>query len=133
MPKMVFFKSFTKFGWVCGALLEFKSRPKFDEGIFESYVYLNLVVLALTNSTGIGRSAAGIIPIDGSASCSIIQMISDKMNTKRIIIDVIRIIGNIRYVVCNIQCVAIYRSIIIGHIDLFLIKEREIFSLRVQL
>ena len=25
----------------------FKSRPKFDEGIFESYVHLNLVVLAL--------------------------------------------------------------------------------------
>ena len=45
MPKMVFFKSFTKFGWVCGALLEFKSRPKLDEGIFESYVHLNLVVL----------------------------------------------------------------------------------------
>jgi len=38
MPKRVFFKSFTKLGWVCGALLEFKSRPKFDEGIFESYV-----------------------------------------------------------------------------------------------
>ena len=49
MPKMVFFKSFTKFGWVCGALLEFKSRPKFDEGIFESYVHLNLVVLDLSN------------------------------------------------------------------------------------
>ena len=47
MPKMVFFKSFTKFGWVCGALLEIKGRPKFDEGIFESYVHLNLVVLDL--------------------------------------------------------------------------------------
>ena len=47
MPKMVFFKSFTKFGWVCGALLEIKGRPKFDEGIFESYVHLNLVVLGL--------------------------------------------------------------------------------------
>ena len=29
------------------ALLEFKSWPKFDEGLFESYVYLNLVVLGL--------------------------------------------------------------------------------------
>ena len=29
------------------ALSEFKSRPKFDEGIFESYVHLNLVVPAL--------------------------------------------------------------------------------------
>ena len=28
-------------------VLEFKSRPKFDEGIFESYVHLNLVVLGL--------------------------------------------------------------------------------------
>ena len=45
MPKMVFFKSFIKFGWVCGALLEFKSWPKFDEGSLESYVHLNLVVL----------------------------------------------------------------------------------------
>ena len=26
----------------------FKSRPKFDEGIFESYVHLNLVVLVLS-------------------------------------------------------------------------------------
>ena len=49
MLKMVFFKSFTKFGWVFGALLEFKSRPKFDEGIFESYVHLNLVVLDLND------------------------------------------------------------------------------------
>ena len=32
--------------WIL-ALLEFKSWPKFDEGIFESYVHLNLVVLAL--------------------------------------------------------------------------------------
>ena len=31
----------------CVALLEIKSRPKFDEGIFESYVHLNIVVLAL--------------------------------------------------------------------------------------
>ena len=28
------------------ALLQFKSRPKFDEGIFDSYVHLNLVVPA---------------------------------------------------------------------------------------
>ena len=29
------------------ALLEFKSRPGLDEGIFESYVHLNIVVLDL--------------------------------------------------------------------------------------
>ena len=28
---------------------QFKSRPKFDEGIFESYVHLNIVVLDLLN------------------------------------------------------------------------------------
>ena len=55
MPKMVFFKSFTKFGWVCGALLEFKSRPKFDESIFESYVHLNLVVLELDGKIFVGK------------------------------------------------------------------------------
>ena len=49
---MVFLKKFTKFGWVCGALLEFKSRPKFDEGIFESYVHLNLVVLGVADMLG---------------------------------------------------------------------------------
>ena len=35
---------FYKFEWVCAALLEFKSRPGLDEGIFESYVHLNIVV-----------------------------------------------------------------------------------------
>ena len=45
MPNKVFSESFTKFEWVCVALLEFKSQPKFDEGIFESYVHVNLVVL----------------------------------------------------------------------------------------
>ena len=46
MPKNVFSESFTKFELVCVALLEFKSRPGFDEGIFESYVHLNIVVPA---------------------------------------------------------------------------------------
>jgi hypothetical protein len=32
------------FEWVCVALLEFKSRPGLDEGIFESYIHLNIVV-----------------------------------------------------------------------------------------
>ena len=44
MPKNVFSKSFTKFEGVCVALLEFKSWPGLDEGIFESYVHLNIVV-----------------------------------------------------------------------------------------
>ena len=44
MPKKVFSKSFAKIEWVCVALLGLKSRPKFDEGIFDSYVHLNLVV-----------------------------------------------------------------------------------------
>ena len=43
MPNKVFSYSFTKFEWVSVALLEFKCRPKFDEGIIESYVHLNLV------------------------------------------------------------------------------------------
>ena len=47
MPKKVFTKSFTKFERVCVALLEFKSRPSLDEGIFESYVHLNIVVPVL--------------------------------------------------------------------------------------
>ena len=33
--------------WVYVALLGLKSWPKFDEGIFDSYVHLNLVVLDL--------------------------------------------------------------------------------------
>ena len=37
------------FEWVCVALLEFKSLPGLDEGIFESYVHLNIVVLELTD------------------------------------------------------------------------------------
>ena len=45
MSKKVFSERFTKFELVSVALLEFKSRPKFDEGSFESYVHLNLVVL----------------------------------------------------------------------------------------
>ena len=38
----------------CGpfvALLEFISRPGFDEGIFESYVHLNIVVPAVASET----------------------------------------------------------------------------------
>ena len=49
MPKKVFTKCFTKFEWVCVALLEFKSRPGLDEGVFESYVHLNIVVPALSD------------------------------------------------------------------------------------
>ena len=45
MPKQVFSQSFTKIEWVCVALLGLKCRPKFDEGIFDTYVHLNLVVL----------------------------------------------------------------------------------------
>ena len=33
------------------ALLEFKSRPGLDEGIFESYVHLNIVVPAKVDRT----------------------------------------------------------------------------------
>ena len=43
---MYFFESFTKIDCVCVALLGLKSQPYFDEGIFDSYVHLNLVVLA---------------------------------------------------------------------------------------
>ena len=50
MPKKVFTLSFTKFEWVCVALLEFKSWPGFDEGIFQSYAHLNIVVPALGNT-----------------------------------------------------------------------------------
>ena len=42
--KRYFLKVLQKIETVCVALLEFKSRPGFDEGIFESYVHLNIVV-----------------------------------------------------------------------------------------
>ena len=44
-----------EFEWVCVALLEFKSWPGLDEGIFESYVHLNIVVPALSKHTVINR------------------------------------------------------------------------------
>ena len=55
MPKKVFSESFTKFECVFVALLEFKTRPKFDEGIFESYVHLNIVVPALFQEPNVRR------------------------------------------------------------------------------
>ena len=50
MSKKVFSLRSKKFERVSVALLKFKSRPKFDEGIFESYVHLNLVVLVLADA-----------------------------------------------------------------------------------
>ena len=50
MSKKVFSLRSKKFERVSVALLKFKSQPKFDEGIFESYVHLNIVVLALGES-----------------------------------------------------------------------------------
>ena len=47
LPLACLKRYFTKIEWVCVALLGLKSRPKFDEGIFDSYVHLNLVVLGL--------------------------------------------------------------------------------------
>ena len=53
MPKKVLIWSFTKFEWVCVALLELKSRPGLDEGIFESYVHLNIVVPGTSGPSGL--------------------------------------------------------------------------------
>ena len=73
------FLKFYKVWWVCGALIEFKSRPKFDEGIYESYFHLNIIVLVICHLMKVAQTLE-IPTIKSSSICLILFQTQMYMN-----------------------------------------------------